>query len=141
MGWPAWWHHHGMKMRVRNRSSVSSTKMVLIEASVAKVLINQYLNFPLWTVSWKTIHESGSTEGSIRLSPIELEAAFDLQDLVFEGGEGLIAEYGGTAVSPGKFIRYKRWLNIPCPGSGGDGDPNVSIELTEEIKEAIQKLI
>jgi len=32
-------------------------------------------------------------------------------------------------------------LNIPCPGTGHDGDPNVSVYIEESIQRAIEQLL
>lgn len=42
---------------------------------------------------------------------------------------------------PGAFIRQGRYLNIPGPGTGLIGDPNISIRLKPEIVAAVSKML
>ena len=80
-------------------------------------------------------------QGWLRLTTAELKGAFGLADYLPPEAASLILCYGGTAAAPGKFLRYERWLNIPCPGTGADGDPNLSIEVSQEITAAITRAI
>jgi hypothetical protein len=53
----------------------------------------------------------------------------------------MIEPFGGTVAKQRKFIRYHEFLNIPGPGSGYQGDPNVSIELYPETIAAVRNLL
>lgn len=41
----------------------------------------------------------------------------------------------------GAFIRYGNFLNIPSPGTGHDGDPNISILIDGPIRRAVRQLL
>lgn len=49
----------------------------------------------------------------------------------------MIRRYGGTTADQGRFIRYNRFLNIPGPGTGHDGDSNISVEIRSEMQDAV----
>lgn len=70
-------------------------------------------------------------------------AAFGLTDYLPMQlpGDFLLEKYGGDVACQFLFIRWQDYLNIPGPGTGHDGDPNISIKLTDEIKEAIRALL
>lgn len=76
------------------------------------------------------------------MSKDNFKAAFGLRDgWCPEGGSGLICAYGGEAAFQGQFIRWKEFLNIPGPGTGHDGDPNISLQLSGEIVEAARSFL
>jgi hypothetical protein len=58
-----------------------------------------------------------------------------------ESGEWLLDRYGGDSAAQGFYIRWRNCLNIPCPGTGHDGDPNISVTLSDDIKEAVRQLL
>lgn len=41
----------------------------------------------------------------------------------------------------GYFLRADDFLNIPCPGTGRDGDPNISIEIDVAMRDAVQEFL
>ena len=73
----------------------------------------------------------------------QLRVMFGLDnDFVTPGhSQWLIKEYEADVAEQTLFIRKGNYLNIPCPGTAHDGDPNVSIELDDEIKEKVKELI
>ncbi len=77
------------------------------------------------------------------LAPGSWDVVFDevFVNMVRAGGSWLVGRYGGNSAVQSKFIRWGNFLNIPCPGTGHDGDPNVSIYVTDEIREAVRKLL
>jgi len=142
---PVWWHTRGLKMHLKECDE--NRKHIVIEGSAAKVTIDR-VNIDRivgWFVEWRVVNcfpIKEQTDGRVMMSYSELAAAFGLNnDYVVQGSDWLIDQYGGTVASQGKFIRYQKYLNIPCPGTGHDGDPNVSIELKEEIKEAVGSVL
>lgn len=42
---------------------------------------------------------------------------------------------------PGKFLRADEYLNIPGPGTGCNGDPNISIEIDDRMRDAVRNFI
>lgn len=53
----------------------------------------------------------------------------------------MLDRFGGTVARQGIFIRWRDFMNIPGPGTGGDGDANISVMITGEIKEAIKTIL
>lgn len=133
---PVWWHHHGDKMKIQT----CTKDVVLIKGSAAVLKITKATKKE-WLVVWEINHGCSEVSGQILFLKSELEQAFGIKNDVVEYSEWLIEQYGGTTASQRTFIRYKEWLNIPCPGTGHDGDPNISIKINKEIKEAILNLI
>lgn len=41
----------------------------------------------------------------------------------------------------GYFLRADDFLNVPGPGIGKDGDPNISIEITVAMRDAVQNFM
>ena len=138
-GPPIWWHHHGSKMRlVAQRYKVN--KCVALKGSVAELKVGK-LGKNCWLVTWKVIHGPDENSfGRIFMDDQCLAAAFGLDNTPI-GSRWLIERFGGTVARQGKFIRSKNYLNIPCPGTGHDGDPNVSVELNAEIISAVSELL
>ena len=139
---PIWWHHHGSKMRVKTKGIQND--FLVIQGSAAEVVISRAADAnDGWYVVWKINYTSDTgVSGRTWFSSDNLAQAFGLWNGISHcGSEWMIRRYGGTIAEQGRYIRYKKWLNIPGPGTGHDGDPNVSIELTEEIRKAIKELI
>ena len=80
-------------------------------------------------------------KGRAWFSEEDLKSAFGFSDKSGEYGYWLIERYGADVASQGKYIRWRDHLNIPCPGIGNDGDPNVSIYLDDDIKNAVRELL
>lgn len=136
---PWWWHHHGIGMRLRETDLIAGK--IVIAGSAAEVIIARGSS-DSYSVDWKVIHYEPIQEqasGRVWMNRWQLSVAFGLEDWVDEFSEWLIDRYGGTVACRGTFLRYEKYLNIPCPGTGYDGDPNVSIMLDEEIKEAVRQ--
>ena len=140
---PKWWHHHGDKIRVVKKSIIGSNgDFILMETNATKLKIEKQKEIDSWTIEWKVRHGLGSsTSGIIYLHTEDIERAFDQRNNNKETSQWLIEEYGGTDASQGKFIRYRQYLNIPSPGTGHDGDPNISIELNDQIIESVKEII
>lgn len=138
---PVWYHLHGSKCRVDTLDL--SNKLLNIEASAAGLAVRlRNTNSPYrWEIIWSVRHGADELDVGNRIfSDKDLEGAF-LNDGSTEGGEAIIAEHGGSSAHQGYYLRFKRYLNIPGPGTGHDGDPNISIEVDETIKSAVQKLL
>ena len=145
-GFPAWWHHHGIKMKIVEMRQPE--RFLVIAGSAAEVTIEPAWQ-PLtdgegWVVSWKITHHvayNETTHGRRHFDNDELGAAFGLNQKSDYSERWILDQYGADSAEQGKYIRWKDFLNIPCPGTGHDGDPNISIEITEEIRTAVRTLI
>ena len=139
MDWPVWWHPDGMKMQINPEHHTVGIGNSIAFVAIQKGYLREHFAYK---VSWGINHGKGDCiAGTVFLTAPELEAAFCLRDYIDPATEWLIAKYGGSSTASGKFIRWERWLNIPCPGTGLDGDPNVSLEVTDEIKELVRQFI
>ena len=130
-----WYHHHGNKLNVSDISTSARTLKIFSKAVELTITPTGTLT---WKVKYIILQAGGSFEGSVNMNDHELKAAFGLPNEGLSGqSDWLLEKYGGDVAMQGKFIRYRRCLNIPGPGTGHDGDPNVSIYLHNEIKEAV----
>ena len=157
MGHPVWWHGHGTKMQVE-MLDLEERRLVL-SGSAAKVTVTKSSSIDPeyqrhWMVNWNVIQsvpDKEGAQGGVLFSRGELAAAFmltnDPEDSAFGNarypsyGEWVVDDFGGDSAAQGRFIRWGEFLNIPCPGTGHDGDPNVSVLVDEAMKEAIRSLL
>ena len=143
---PIWCHHHGSKMQVEQLDR--ENRVLVISGSAAKVTIRKassvYPDAEGWFVDWEVVqykpYEEG-VRGRSWFDDDDLTAAFGLSEKSGVFGDWLIERFGADCASQGKYIRWRSFLNIPCPGTGHDGDPNVSIHLDEEIRNAVRQLL
>lgn len=138
-GYPIWFNSKGMKMMLVPDSKDDTVKI----AATAAILSVQRMGPHEFIVNWQIVLCAPSDEkttGSRRFSKEEVQMAFGLSDRTDHSSDELIERFGGTSASQGRFLRYQEFLNIPCPGTGHNGDPNISIELDGNIKEAIRRL-
>lgn len=143
-GIPNWCHHHGVKMRI-TRINLHNHEVV-IAGSTAKVTITKspYSQFDAWFVEWEIVQSTAYREevrGRIRFSSDDLAEAFGLSESSGKNGGWLRDRFQADCAEQGKYIRRGDFLNIPCPGTGNDGDPNISICLDDEIKDTIRQLL
>ena len=143
-GMPNWCNSHCHKMEVEQLDQQNG--MLVISGSAAKVIIRKaslvYSEANGWFVDWEVIHSrSEKATGRVFFTSDDLKAAFNLSESSGECGDWLIKRFGAESAEQGKYIRWKNFLNIPCPGTGNDGDPNISIELGNKIENAVQQLL
>ncbi len=143
MGQPVWWHHHGTKMKFQKMDSIEG-KWVVIRGSAAEVRVmkitdNQFI------VKYRIDHGAlTEINGLINFTKPELMAAFLGVPHVdeYDGySKWLLDRFGGDIARQRTFIRWRSFLNIPGPGTGHDGDANVSIKIESDIAETIHALI
>ncbi|MFH1326424.1 MAG: hypothetical protein ABIH48_03065 [Candidatus Falkowbacteria bacterium] len=136
---PVWFHNHGDKTRDMDFDR-GAKKIIIANVGVASINIS-----PLegeWFVAYEITHSTGKTSGFRNMTTKELRSAFGLSDENSKHGSlHLLKRFGGTCAEQGKFIRWENCLNIPCPGTGLDGDPNISIELNDNIIATVKELI
>ena len=145
-GKPDWFHDHGRKMTV-TVLDLDSARLV-ISSNAAKLTIGPADISGDGTGPWLVVYEvkqSVAYDEVVRGRRIfdddELAAAFGLMPMAEMGSLWLIRRYGGEAAVQGQFIRWRKFLNLPCPGTGHDGDPNISIHLKDEITVAVRRLL
>jgi hypothetical protein len=137
-GRPDWWHKHGYRMKV-GISDCSIGRITVLNSAAS---LNVVKRGQIYCVNWKIFYsESEETEGKVNMSVEELMAAFCARDVIFSNSKWLVDRYGATAACQGSFIRFGPYLNIPCPGTGCDGDPNISILIDCSIKKSIRDFV
>jgi hypothetical protein len=131
-----------MKLKPLKRS-----RALLIEGSAATVVIRKPVieSYEFgWIVGWEVFQRAVYEEvasGSRHFTDEELAAGFGISEKSGRLGDWIIERFGAEVAKQGTFIRWKEYLNIPCPGTGQDGDPNVSVFVDEEIKAAVCELL
>jgi len=137
-GWPVWWSPKGLKM-VLAESDLRG--YVAIKSTAAQLELFHAPRWGGWNVHW-WILSAGNFEvtGHTFMTDGEIAGAFGFQDSISEGIEWLIERYGGDSASL-THIRYRQYLNIPRPGTAYIGDPNISIELDDRMRDAVRGLL
>jgi len=140
-GHPFWCHGHCWKMQVQEFDPVA--KRLIIGASATRVCVTpEETSSGLWRIGWELRHSSVEVaHGCVVFSADHLRAAFGLSDESGEYGQPLIDRYGGDSAEHHRYIRWGDFLNIPCPGTGSDGDPNMSIEIDDQMRKAVSQLL
>jgi len=141
---PEWWNPNGYKMKLVDPNRTQTR--LLIKGGGASFFIRRR-RLPLyldkqWLVNWR-IHFStmDRVSGQIAMDRLTLERAFGLQNGTDENSAWLLTRYKADSVKQGCFIRQGKFLNIPGPGTGVDGDVNVSLRLDPEIKIAVKEFL
>lgn len=144
---PDWWNHHGTGMRVTRYSE--GHRLLVIEGSAAKLIISQVdhehgssKDGKRWYVDWEVRQSRQEyARGRIIAHAEELEAAFGVSSKSGYFGNHLLQRFGGDAAQQRTFIRWGNFLNIPGPGTAHDGDPNISIEIDDKMRNYIRQLV
>ena len=139
---PIWCHIHGAKMYLDKESS-NSIRVMIKNGLAASLTISPLANpISTYQVEWELgFGPSDKTFGKRRFTTAELEGAFGLRNHTDHGGELMIDRFGGESAVLGKYIRWMGFVNSPCPGTGSDGDPNISIHIDNDIQGAIARII
>lgn len=115
------------------------------ESICASVRINQVHKRDKYTLSWHISHKGGLdpafTAGAIETNSLELRRMFCLDDGVEEADRWMTRQYRGTTAVQGKYLRQDRYLNIPGPGTGRDGDANISVFVSDGIMKSVRDLL
>jgi len=145
-GHPDWWHHHGHKMKLklidRPQSSLSIEGGATV--TIRKIISSGLSQKAGWIVSWEVIQHMAYDEavrGKRVFTDEELAAAFGLSERMGQFGAWVIERYGADVAEQGTYIRYRNFLNIPCPGTGHDGDPNVSVYIDHDMRDAVRSML
>lgn len=141
---PIWCHHHSSKIRVTGVSLLGKALILAGSAASLRIAYEPEIGRPEapWKLTWE-IRQSREAEvtGVAIFTTEDMRQAFELTDNRPDEENWLLERFGGSVASQGHYIRYGPFLNIPGPGTGHDGDPNISIKIDSEIKKAVRKLI
>lgn len=138
---PKWFHPHGFKLLLGGESGLTHENEILIGSKVVQLLIRPSANKENYQIFWRIVFRTEEfVQGQICMPGSELRDAFCLlQHPSYTGA--LVEEFKADSGIQGRYIRKNQFLNIPMPGTGMDGDPNISIFISDEIKESVRKLI
>jgi hypothetical protein len=146
---PPWFRHLGPKTRVDESCLDKKQLAIIVGTAALKIsrLQAEIGSVRMWKIEWNILHSNNSAvTGSISFTDKELAIAFrlaiaDEDEQKLNRGLVLRERYEGDRASQGKFLGWHNCLNIPCPGSGGDGDPNFSVEIDDRIQDAVEQLL
>lgn len=141
---PKWFNQHGLKMLLGGGNQIVTPlegDSVLVGNHIAQLQICETLNRAEYKVLWCiTLFYKQYAMGEIILSQTTLERAFGITKDV--PTQSTFAEKFDTDDGEqGQFIRNGSFLNIPMPGTGMDGDPNISLFVSDEIRQAVREFI
>lgn len=149
-GAPHWFHQRGLKVRLDIEKSVRGLQVVISASAAILSIVQKWTSSdhsaPTILLSWEIHHSREEmTLGTRVVSEVDLRAMFDCAQSTDGSDPSTCYEwaqhYEGDVGRPGKFLRIKNYLNIPGPGIGRDGDPNISIEIDDEMRRAVCALI
>ena len=144
---PNWFHPRGIKM-ILVLVGERDPNVVIIRSTAARLVIER-LNkrAPWFTLTWHLEHSAEEyTDGRRTTNAEWLQAMFldPLSENVFDRYHRHIAwaqHFGADVGQMGTFVRKGNYLNIPGPGIAQNGDPNISVEIDENMKRAIRALL
>ncbi len=146
---PRWFNPHGVKMKVMHLNK-EELKLTLAAASASLVIDPYSRSRDTYRLKWNVgFSVSSWAGGQAIVSRDVLRAMFGLSDAqpYYRGDDPHAQEWRkkyhlrADSVLPNLYIRSGNHLNIPCAGSGEDGDPNLSVFIHQEIKEMVGKLL
>ena len=140
---PVWWHQNGVKMRPLFGGG-DRTLQVFADAATLTISPNEHSrnDRDRWLVAWEIRRISPcGINGKTAMSAETLCRAFGLAEGTAKSSAWLLQHYGADSAEQGCYIRSGDCLNIPGPGTGRDGDPNISVLLDEDIKEAARHIL
>lgn len=152
---PDWWNHKGRYVYASKVSNQGLKRQALVLLSQGIWVWIEGTTFggsrgpeKGWIIRWRiTLSQREEFSGSIVVSMATLKSMFGLQldikekNSLFSVPPWMVQSYGAENGRAGQFIRQGRFLNIPHPGTGHDGDPNVSILVDNTIQEAVLELV
>ena len=138
---PDWYHFHGNKLKAKIEQGT-----LVIKSKTTTVRIRQTFAedcCAVWNVEYHILHSLDNfSSGNIVMTQEDFKSAFGIsEDCDHLFGQHIINRFGGNVACQGKYIRFGDFLNIPCPGTGCDGDPNVSINLDPEVRKIVSEFV
>ena len=141
---PEWHNPRSREMRLEKADS----SHVSISGPTSRLIIVELLDLLGAEVTSKWIvrrelysEEEWLTRDEITMDARQLCDAFGLNDKPEYEDQWGDTAYEHTAFEAGRYFRYDQYLNIPNPGTGEDGDPNISILITDDMKHAIAAMV
>lgn len=139
---PVWWHPDGVRMRPLSGYQEHKLQIFSDRAVLAISPDEDSHEHGIWFLAWRITRTSAlSIEVKLKIPEEILRRAFALDRGPHGSDEWLLKHYGADSAARGYYIRAGNYLNIPGPGTGRDGDPNVSILLDEDIQELLRGLL
>ena len=143
---PLWFNPEGAKItRIIPEYDHPANPILWLESEKVRVSIRHDTK-DKWIVHYTILQANESTiKCDIMMNAEGIYTAFgsidEYEDLPWNRGQEIIDRFGGQFCLQGQFIRWRNWLNIPGPGTALRGDANVSIEITDGVKKAVQDFI
>ena len=142
---PDWWERQLPIMNFIHDENV----LMLVSASTEFTILPLQHNH--WLIGWKktrTRYGGNPLEfssGAVVLNRAEMYSAFGFYGQAHEFDSTLAnmlrRRYRADVCALHKFMRTGPYLIFPGPGTGAVGDPNVSIEITDQIKKEILSML
>lgn len=145
---PSWWDSHGCNMYVAELAGKDPNELLRIaspsgraELGIFRTDLHPLMGFRQWLLKWRLDHGQMHVNGDVIFDDELLKAAFGLTDTFTQiPSTEFLNERRATIGMNGCFIRDREYLNIPAPGSGITGDPNISILLDSRIVYSVSRL-
>lgn len=137
----SWYQDKGSKMEVYEIDLHKRTLQIRSNGALLGISHVDY-GEEEWLLGWFILHqvrckhkEPDKSSGVRVITSTQLADAFGLGNHEPEDWTGIqVAEQG-------IFIRHENYLNIPCAGTGRQWDPNISIYISDEIREAVRRIL
>lgn len=138
---PPWWHKRGQEMEIGDFEEWKKTLILSGPCALLSITLVGLVPDQGWFLHWEIDHGGGSqVKGTAFLHNECLKAAFGLVKKTSGYSDILRQKFRADCAEIGEYIRTGNYLNIPSPGSGADGDPNISVYITDEMRECVRKL-
>lgn len=136
---PPWFHRSGYEMRLGGyhiNRPIGKEECILLGCKNHQIQISPVGQ--AFKLLWKIngTYPLRHFQGEILLDSEEIQLAFNLCSRVSNGHNG-----DWDRKKRGLFIGKGPYLNIPGPGTGEDGDPNISVLVTANVREAVKELL
>ena len=140
---PNWWHRRGNKVLFIDCDLELGALALASNVASFKIRKITTKDDKHWRIEWRVVQSPTEySSGVVLFTDEQLAVAFKLKPMKTSGHDHQLSNrYDGDRAIPGKFIGCEDYLNVPCPGTGQDGDPNISILVTEEMRKAVASLL
>lgn len=132
-----WYNREGPYYQIK---SLPEDKAIILLWHQAELRVRK-TGRDIFTIEWKINHGNGKVSGQVDFSKEDLRRAFGIKKGCEPRHVMFMRKYEAVAAYPGKYVRQDLRLNIPCPGTGFNGDPNISIDIKPELVAAIKTLL